>query len=340
MDRAVYSILPLIAFIISFAMCLGIIYISNKHNLFVDSKNSKKPQKIHDVSTSRAGGLGIFCASLLVVVCYFPFGFYFIAAGFITFMGGITEDFKGTLSPKVRLLIQMLSAIAGMALLNALILDVGIHFIFPLWLGVLFTIFAVVGSINTINIIDGFNGLASGISIMVLSSLSICAYMVGDTQIFHISIIILCAIFGFFVLNFPKGKIFLGDGGAYFLGFCIVEIAILLSQKYEQVSPWFVLCIMIYPIYEVLFSSYRRKKRGLPAMSPDKMHLHSIIFRKITKNNYKTSIVVWIFVLPFIYAPLFYMGNAKLLLASIFLFICSYHLLYFKIIKPHKKRKS
>jgi UDP-N-acetylmuramyl pentapeptide phosphotransferase/UDP-N-acetylglucosamine-1-phosphate transferase len=328
-----YIAAPLIAFIVSFLICLYAIYFTKKHNIFLDSHESLKPQKVHDISTSRAGGIGIFCGAILMCTDYFPFTLFFLIAGFVTFAGGLTEDFRGTLSPKKRLLIQALSAVLGMFLFNAFIVDVGISWQFPLVISILFTIFAVVGSINAVNIIDGFNGLASGISVMVLISLSICAYVVGDIEILHISLIVLCASLGFLVLNFPKGRIFLGDGGAYFLGFCIVEIAILLSQKHEQVSSWFVLCIMIYPVYEVLFSAYRRKKKGLSPLYPDKMHLHTIIFRKITKNNYKTSVLIWILTALFIFIPLFYMWHTKLLAATVLLFILLYNLIYFRLVK-------
>jgi UDP-N-acetylmuramyl pentapeptide phosphotransferase/UDP-N-acetylglucosamine-1-phosphate transferase len=249
----------------------------------------------------------------------------------------LVEDLKETLSPKKRLFMQSLSAVFGMILFNSYIVDIGISWQLPLVISIFFTIFAVAGSINAVNIIDGFNGLASGIAIMVLTSLSICAYMVGDTEILYVSSVILGACLGFFVLNFPKGKIFLGDGGAYFLGFCIVEIAILLSQRHEQVSSWFVLCIMIYPVYEVLFSAYRRKKKGLSPLYPDKMHLHTVIFRKITKNNYKTSVLMWIIAAPFIFIPLLYMWHTKLLAATVLLFIFFYNFIYFRLVRLRKR---
>ncbi|MDR1614943.1 MAG: undecaprenyl/decaprenyl-phosphate alpha-N-acetylglucosaminyl 1-phosphate transferase [Campylobacteraceae bacterium] len=332
-----YIAAPLIAFVISFLICLCAIYFTEKHNIFLDSHDSLKPQKVHNTSTSRAGGLGIFCGAILMCADYFPFALFFLLAGFVTFAGGLVEDFRGTLSPKIRLLIQSLSAVLGIFLFNALIFDIGIPWHLPFAISVLFTIFAVVGSINAVNIIDGFNGLASGISIMVLISLCLCAYMVGDMQILYISLIVLCASLGFLVLNFPKGKIFLGDGGAYFLGFCIVEIAILISQRHEQISSWFVLCIMIYPVYEVLFSAYRRKRKGLSPLYPDKMHLHTVIFRKITKNNYKTSILIWILAAPFIFIPLLYMWHTKLLAATVLLFILLYNLIYFRLVKSRMR---
>ncbi|MDR0580018.1 MAG: undecaprenyl/decaprenyl-phosphate alpha-N-acetylglucosaminyl 1-phosphate transferase [Campylobacteraceae bacterium] len=287
----------------------------------------------------RAGGIGIFCGSALICAYadYIPFTLFFLFAGFITFAAGLIEDLKGTLSPKTRLLMQSLSALLGMILFNAYIVDIGISWQLPLVISIFFTIFAVAGSINAVNIIDGFNGLASGIAIMVLMSLSICAYMVGDTEILYVNLVVFCASLGFFVLNFPKGKIFLGDGGAYFLGFCIVEIAILLSQRHEQVSSWFVLCIMIYPVYEVLFSAFRRKKKGLSPLYPDKMHLHTVIFRKITKNNYKTSVLVWIIAAPFIFIPLLYMWHTKLLAATVLLFIFFYNFIYFRLARLRKR---
>ena len=85
----------------------------------------------------------------------------------------------------------------------------------------LFTVFALVGLSNAINIIDGFNGLASGVSIMILLAITYVANNVGDFLVRDLSIMTIFALLGFFILNFPFGKIFLGDGGAYFIGFWI-----------------------------------------------------------------------------------------------------------------------
>jgi UDP-N-acetylmuramyl pentapeptide phosphotransferase/UDP-N-acetylglucosamine-1-phosphate transferase len=92
------------------------------------------------------------------------------------------------------------------------------------------------------------------------------------------------AVLGFFVWNFPAGLIFLGDGGAYFLGFHAAEVALLLLVRKPQVSLLFPLLVCIYPVTETLFSVYRRRVlRSLPPSMPDGIHLHSLIYRRVTR---------------------------------------------------------
>ncbi len=332
----------LMIFVVSLAIAWFTILFSAHKGFFLDDHDSSKPQRFHHATTPRAGGLAIFLASL-AVVWLIPWGWAFMLASSLAFASGIVEDFKGTLTPKVRLFIQLSAALAGVWLVDALILDIGIDWILPWGLGLVFTLFAVVGAINSINIIDGFNGLASGVAMMVLFSLALAAHSVGDGEILCLSLSVLAATLGFFVLNFPKGKIFLGDGGAYFLGFVIVEIAIMLSQKHEEISPWFVLGVMIYPVYEVLFSVYRRRLvRGLSALHPDGIHLHSLLFKRKVKSNPKTSILVWMLTAPFIFLPLGYKGNEKWLILTILLFVVGYNWLYHALVnfKVRQKRRA
>jgi UDP-N-acetylmuramyl pentapeptide phosphotransferase/UDP-N-acetylglucosamine-1-phosphate transferase len=92
------------------------------------------------------------------------------------------------------------------------------------------------------------------------------------------------AVFGFFVWNYPLGLVFLGDGGAYFLGFWVAVLGILLVQRNEVVSPMFPLLLCAYPMFETLFSMYRRKVvRGRPVGLPDATHLHSLIYRRLMR---------------------------------------------------------
>ena len=150
--------------------------------------------------------------------------------------------------------------------------------------GLFFTTFALVGVSNAINIIDGFNGLASGVCLLILSGILYVAYDVKDVEIFYCALVLFFGILGFFVCNFPLGKIFLGDGGAYFLGFILGMLLVLLTQRHtKSVSAFFGLSIMIYPVWEVVFSIWRKRfKRKMSATEPDKVHLHMLIFKRIT----------------------------------------------------------
>ena len=94
---------------------------------------------------------------------------------------------------------------------------------------------------------------------MMLLAMGFVAHLVGDSTLALLSLAVAGAVLGFFVWNFPAGLIFLGDGGAYFLGFVVAEIGILLLQRNPEVSPLCPLLIVIYPVFETVFSMYRRK---------------------------------------------------------------------------------
>ena len=147
-------------------------------------------------------------------------------------------------------------------------------------LSVVLTVLAVAGIANSINIIDGFNGLASMCSVIMMAAIAYVAFQVGDQSLMIMALAGIGAVLGFFLWNFPAGYIFLGDGGAYFLGFYVAELGILLLDRNPQVSPMFPLLVCIYPVFETVFSIYRRVVvRGRKASMPDGIHLHSQIGR-------------------------------------------------------------
>jgi hypothetical protein len=77
--------------------------------------------------------------------------------------------------------------------------------------------------------------------------------------------------------------LFAGDGGAYFLGFAIAELAVLLVHRNSEVSPWFALLVLWYPVWETLYSMYRRRARGISPADPDGLHLHTLVYRRVVK---------------------------------------------------------
>jgi UDP-N-acetylmuramyl pentapeptide phosphotransferase/UDP-N-acetylglucosamine-1-phosphate transferase len=109
-----------------------------------------------------------------------------------------------------------------------------------------------------LNIIDGMNGLAGMIATLMAVSLALVALQVQDTPIFLIATALASAALGFLVWNFPFGRVFLGDGGAYFLGFMLAELAVQLVVRNPSVSPFYALAVLFYPVFETLFSIWRR----------------------------------------------------------------------------------
>jgi hypothetical protein len=149
---------------------------------------------------------------------------------------------------------------------------------------IFFTSFAVGGVANSINIIDGFNGLASTTSTLAFASFALIAYQVGDTQLAAISLVLAACVWGFFWINWPYGKIFLGDGGSYFVGFCLAWVAVMLIERNPRVSAFAALLICVHPVTEVLFSIYRRKLKKLHPGHPDRLHFHSLIKQRYVRR--------------------------------------------------------
>ncbi len=326
-----------IGFLLSLCVCLGIIKVSARLHFFVDSATSDKPQRFHTDNTSRAGGLGIFVAFLCACTIFFGFDKPIIGLLFgslIIFLSGLAEDFSSALSPKLRLLLQCFGAFLACYTMHAYISDLSLGFVLPYVAGMLFSIFALVGVTNATNIIDGFNGLASGVCVLIFGAVAIVAYRVQDWDIFHLAILIIPAILGFFVLNFPRGRIFLGDGGAYFLGFLAGFLLISLTQNQSNgVSAWFGLSLMIYPVWEVLFSIFRKKvKRGLSPMQPDGVHFHMLIYKRFAKSNAKTS--VWILALytPFVILSVVFAHQSFVLILLSFVFVVLYQMFYRRLV--------
>jgi len=322
----------LYAFLISFITLLVVIYLTHKYNLFMDKSENEKPQNYHTKTTPRAGGIGLISGMILLL--FTPLGIKLVLSVILAFLSGIFEDFHNSLSPKLRLFLQFISALVAVWLTGSVVTYLGLGITMPYAGGMVFSIFAIIGMMNAINIIDGFNGLASGVSLLILSSFAFIAYIHNDINILYIIAITVGSLAGFFILNFPRGKIFLGDGGAYLLGFIIALIGISLASSYEDVSPWYMLCILIYPVWEVVFSIIRKTSSGLSPMQPDTYHLHMLIYRQITHNNPLTALFIIIAMLPITLLSTLYSNsslyNISIASGFIFLYLSLYLYLYKK----------
>lgn len=305
---------------------LFVINQTHKSGFFIDDHSAGRVQQVHRNPTPRIGGLGLFIANLFTVIN--PLGWKLILCMLPAFIAGIIDDYRH-LSPKMRLILQSFSAILLLWLFGATLSSIGFNFSLPFLIAVPITIIAVVGIINAINIIDGFNGLASGVTLMILSSITVVCWLVGDLDLIEIMLINFAGLCGFLVLNYPHGRIFLGDGGSYFLGFLIAAASLLLMSRHPSVSPLYPLTICAYPVFEVLFSIYRRKLlRNASPTQPDHLHLHSLIYRRWTRNNPKTSLLIWCGVLPFIVAGTVFYRYDTMQLIILAAFITTYIMVY------------
>ena len=328
----------LYAFLISFFTLLVVIYLSHKYSYFIDCSEEDKPQKFHDTPVPRAGGIGIFIA--LGLLSLTTFGLKLIPSIVLAFISGIFEDFHNSLSPKLRLFLQALAAAVAVWLTDSVVTYLGLGITLPYWVGVLFSIFAIVGMANAINIIDGFNGLASGVILIILGSFAMVSSQHENVDLLYIISVTAGATLGMFVLVFPKGKIFLGDGGAYLLGFIVALIGIFLAGKYDTVSPWYILTIFIYPVWEVIFSIIRKLSMGISPMQPDTYHLHMLVHRQVTKNNPLTALFILLNILPYVVFSTIFSYSSKYNMMASTLFIICYLLFYRYLYKKDKLQED
>ena len=322
-------------FLISLFILMAIIVLSHKHGLFIDDASCDKPQNYHTASTPRAGGIGIIFGMFFLLL--FPLGLKFILPLTLAFASGIFEDFHNSLSPRFRLFLQIVAALSAVWFTDSVVTYLGLGISIPYWMGIIFSTFAIVGMMNAVNIIDGFNGLASGIILLILLSFAITSYDQSNMEIFTIVTVTAGATLGFFILNFPKGKIFLGDGGAYLLGFIIAIIGIFLASNYENISPWYILAIFIYPVWEVLFSIGRKLSMGISPMQPDAYHFHMLVYRQITHSNPLTALFIIITTLPFMTLSTMFPNKSTTNIAIAFCFIIYYSILYYTLYKKDTK---
>lgn len=315
-------------------------------------------QKMHEVAVPRIGGVGIFlalaCSAVFLWVSGSPhlqFFLLFLVPASLIFAVGLLEDLTKRVSVRVRLSAAMLAALAGCFLLDSTVRTFGIDAIDTLFqinlVSIVFTMVAVAGVSNAVNLIDGFNGLSGMVTLVALLALSLVAYLTGDQIIFMIALTTAGGVAGFLVWNYPNAKIFLGDGGAYLIGFVIAELSVLLNERNPEVSVLFPLLLMIYPIFETLFTIYRRKFiQGRSPGAPDALHLHQIINKRLvrwsttckqgplrSRGNSMTSPYLWILSAMATVPAVVFWNNSAMLAAFIVLFAVSYVWMYSRLVK-------
>jgi len=270
-------------------------------------------QKQHTAPTPRIGGIAI-AAGLLVAFGMAPEAAReilgpMILAGTAAFAAGLLEDLTKNVGVRARLLATMASGVLAWWLTGIAMQDTGLWgldaLLTMLPLAVAFTAFVVSGVANAINIIDGFNGLAAGVVVIMLSAMGIMAQQVGDPELAYVAFTLASVTIGFGMVNWPWGKLFMGDGGAYLLGFLVAWVAILLPMRHESINGWATLLACAYPVLEVLFSIRRRiNRQGHHPGQPDNCHLHHFLHRRVIRRlfprtspalrNGLTGALVWL----------------------------------------------
>lgn len=281
----IYSVFVVWGF--SVVLCCVLVLTKKWHGVLTLDQSSGI-QKFHTAPTPRIGGLPVFLSlvavSGTVVSEVSDLLSLLLIAGLPAFAFGVAEDLTKRVGVMTRLLATMASGVLAWWLSGISLTHVGLPGVDQLlrWLpfSLAFTAFAVGGLANAINIVDGFNGLASLTAIFGFLGFAGVAWAVGDAKLALLCLLLAAAVMGFFAVNWPFGKLFLGDGGSYFIGFSLAWVAVLLLERNAAVSPFAALLVCIHPVTEVLFSVYRRKVRKEHPGQPDRLHFHSLLKRR------------------------------------------------------------
>lgn len=253
----------------------------------------------------RVGGLGIMMGfSITYLLCFIyldardnksliHYGIFVGAAA--SFLLGFIDDFR-PLGAKVKLLSQIIIGVivhqCGLSIEAIAIpfTDVVVQFgFFSMWV----TVIWIVAIMNLINLIDGLDGLAGGVGLLLMGLLGFLAYESGVAISFVLALGMVGSIFGFLFHNFPPAKVYMGDSGAYLIGFVIAALSLLNSEKgtvlAALIAPVLALAL---PIADVVFAMLRRGISGLPIFRPDRGHIHHRL-RRAGLSRQKTIAVLY-----------------------------------------------
>ncbi|MFC3626310.1 glycosyltransferase [Vogesella amnigena] len=322
-------------------------------------------QKFHAKPTPRIGGVPILAGLLAgcMVMMLAPLADRAVLWGVQlatapVFIAGLIEDLTKKVSPLIRLLAAFVSAVIALFSVNAVLPGVGIAGLDYLltampMLAMVLTVFAVGGVCHSINIIDGYNGLMGGVVVFASLAIAYVSLAVGDIPLLSVCLALVGSVIGFMVWNFPLGMIFAGDAGAYLVGFVLAELAVLLVARHPGVvSPWFPLLVLIYPVFETLFSIWRKKfLRKMSPGLPDGLHFHMLVYKRLvrwmvgskeakhlTRRNSLTAPYLWgVALFSMMPALLFWKVEWALQLCTL-LFVAAYMWIYRRLVTFHAPR--
>jgi UDP-GlcNAc:undecaprenyl-phosphate GlcNAc-1-phosphate transferase len=286
-----------LAFIASFVTVLVVTPLVMKFAIKIGAVDKPNQRKVHTKLMPRLGGLAIFIG---VIAGYFVSGLYnekmtgIITGAILIVILGILDD-KYELSAKKKLLVQILAA--AVVVSTGLTIDfIQIPFFAKFDLGLWaypITILWIVGITNAINLIDGLDGLAAGISIIGITTIAIMAGAYNKVMILTIAVILIGSILAFLFYNFHPAKIFMGDTGALFLGYSISILSLLGLYKSVTLFSFIVPIIILgVPIFDTFFAIIRRLVNKVPISSPDKSHFHHRLMA-IGLSHRQTVLVIY-----------------------------------------------
>ncbi|WP_304189610.1 glycosyltransferase [Lentibacter algarum] len=276
-------------------------------------------QASHSKPTARIGGLAIVLALGTVVGLYQnAMSWHISTIAFVSalpvFGVGLAEDLGYLASPRKRLLAAAVSGAVFISLMGQWVPHTGIPGldIALQWspFAMMFSLFLAVGISHAFNLIDGLNGLSGSTALAAALALAAIAHQAGLAEHHDLLLMLAAAILGFLVFNFPFGKIFLGDAGAYVVGHFLVWISVSILWNASNVTPLAMLLIFFWPVADTLLAISRRLSLGKPIAQPDRLHFHQLVMRGVEiillgrRKRRIANPLASLLTMPFIFAPM------------------------------------
>jgi len=333
----------IILFISVIFLTLGLNSMLIKKRLFLNFNGDNHQKFISSKNIPLSGGL------ILIFTSYYYLNLLNITYVFFMFCVGFLSDVKKINSAKLRFVIQALIVLSVVYFSSIAVPQTKIIFLDQLLenniFRIFFSIFCILIIINGFNFIDGVNTSLIGYCLIVslsLHYLDLNGVEISKIVNFYNLIPVLMALF---ILNFFN-KLYLGDGGAYFLGLLFALCLINTYQINNNISPYFMVCLLWYPAFENLFSILRKKSLSRSPLDPDTNHLHQIIFLYLKKNfnikniylNTATGTIINIYNLICIAIATQFYNHTKIQILIIIFNVIVYIFLYRKLL--NKKFKN
>lgn len=284
------DIYDLRVFLVSSSLCCFIIALTNYVPRFAGrSQDLAAVQRAHSRLTPRLGGIAVFGA-IGVMTAYVPETLAggwvrFLPAVALLFFVGLLEDLGFDVSPRRRLAAAGLASLLFMLQTGIWIPRVDIpplDALLPYWgIGMPLTVFITAGAANGFNLIDGVNGLAGFAAITCAASLAAIAWQGNYVEMTHLATMLAAGILGFLLLNYPFGMLFLGDAGAYTIGFVLSWFGVSILLNVPDASAWAILLTLFWPVADTLLAIVRRRRRRAPSFQPDRLHVHQLVMRSL-----------------------------------------------------------
>ncbi|WP_101342117.1 MraY family glycosyltransferase [Cereibacter azotoformans] len=246
-------------------------------------------QASHCTPTPRLGGLavlaGLAAGALLASHDDAHLWSLILASAAPVALAGLAEDLGLRIPPAGRLAAAALSSLVAVITLQLWLarLDIPGLDLLMAWsaFAIPFSIFSVMGVCNAFNLIDGMNGLSGFTGVATALGLAAVALQAEDPGLVWMALLLVSALVGFLIFNYPQARIFLGDAGAYALGHLLAWVGILSISRIDELTPWAVLLIFFWPVADTLLAIWRRRTAGRPSDEPDRLHFHQLVMRAL-----------------------------------------------------------